>query len=206
MAPFTDVTQAAGITFVHENGAAGDKLLPETMGGGCALFDYDNDGDVDLLLVNSSRWPWDTRPAPDTPPTLALYRNDGDWKFTDVTQEAGSAVTLYGMGVAVGDFDNDHDTDLFVIDRGAESAVSQRRGQIRRRDRAGGSGRGRRPVEQRLRVARFQQRWPARPVRLQLHSLVARNRFGAGLLAGRDPPRLRASLGLRRCVPVRLPQ
>ncbi|MHB8861422.1 MAG: CRTAC1 family protein [Pirellulaceae bacterium] len=111
---FTDMTQSAGITFVHEHGAAGEKLLPETMGSGCALFDYDNDGDVDILLVNSARWPWDTRPAPENPPTMALYRNDGEWKFTDVTEAAGLAVTLYGMGAAVGDFDNDNDVDLFV--------------------------------------------------------------------------------------------
>jgi len=61
--PFTDVTAAAGIDFVHENGAAGEKLLPETMGGGCAFFDHDGDGDQDLLLVQGSRWPWDDRPA-----------------------------------------------------------------------------------------------------------------------------------------------
>lgn len=112
--PFVDVTEQAGIHFTHENGAYGDKLLPETMGGGCALFDYDGDGDVDILLVNSSRWPWDERPAPAEPPTLALYRNDGQWTFTDVTAEAGLSVTLYGMGAAVGDYDNDRDVDLFV--------------------------------------------------------------------------------------------
>ncbi len=60
--PFRDITAEAGIDFVHENGAYGDKLLPETMGGGCAFFDYDNDGDQDILLVNSERWPWDKRP------------------------------------------------------------------------------------------------------------------------------------------------
>ncbi len=111
---FTDVTEAAGIHFVHENGADGDKLLPETMGGGCALFDYDGDNDLDILFVNASRWPWDARPAPSSPPTLALYRNEGDWKFAEVTQEAGLAVSCYGMGAAVGDYDNDQDLDLFV--------------------------------------------------------------------------------------------
>jgi len=113
-APFTDVTQQAGITFVHENGAYGDKLLPETMGGGCALFDFDNDCDVDILLVNSCCWPWDPRPAPESLPTLALYRNDGNWSFTDVTAAAGLALSVYGMGAAVGDYDNDHDVDLFI--------------------------------------------------------------------------------------------
>jgi hypothetical protein len=110
---FTDITEKSGITFVHENGAYGDKLLPETMGGGCAFFDYDADGHPDLLLVNSQRWPWDQRPAA-APATLALYRNDGRGGFTDVTQTAGLSVSLYGMGVAVGDFDNDAHVDLFV--------------------------------------------------------------------------------------------
>ncbi len=111
--PFTIITDSAGITFRHENGATGEKLLPETMGGGCALFDFDGDGDQDALFVNSTRWPWDTRPAPETPATLQLYRNDGPGKFTDVTSEVGLAVTFYGMGVACGDYDNDGDVDLF---------------------------------------------------------------------------------------------
>ncbi len=112
--PFTEVTREAGIEFDHEHGAYGDKLLPETMGSGCALFDFDNDRDVDILLVNSCCWPWDPRPTLDPPPTLALYRNDGHWSFTDVTAETGLALSLYGMGVAAGDYDNDHDVDLFI--------------------------------------------------------------------------------------------
>lgn len=111
--PFTDITASSGITFRHENGAAGEKLLPETMGGGCAFLDFDGDGDQDVLLVNSCRWPWDNRPAPDAPPTQALYRNDGKGHFTDATKEAGLDVTFYGQGVAVGDYDNDGDADLF---------------------------------------------------------------------------------------------
>ncbi len=110
--PLVDVTQQAGIGFRHESGSYGDKLLPETMGGGCAIFDYDGDNDNDLLLVNSSRWPWDPRPDP-VKATMKLYRNDGDWKFTDVTDDAGLALTFYGMGVAVADFDNDGDRDLY---------------------------------------------------------------------------------------------
>ncbi|MBT6153800.1 MAG: CRTAC1 family protein [Planctomycetaceae bacterium] len=109
---FTDITEEAGIRFVHENGATGEKLLPETMGGGCAFLDFDDDGDQDLLLVNSNRWPWDKRPQ-ETPPTLALYQNDGTGKFADVTKQWGLDVSFYGMGVAVGDYDNDGRVDLF---------------------------------------------------------------------------------------------
>ena len=110
---FTDITSDAGIGFVHTNGAVGDKLLPETMGGGCAFLDYDGDGDQDLLFVNSSHWP--DHPSGDGPPaTMALYRNDGTGRFEDVTAEAGLDVGFYGMGVAAGDYDNDGDVDLFL--------------------------------------------------------------------------------------------
>ncbi|MCH7988176.1 MAG: CRTAC1 family protein [Planctomycetes bacterium] len=110
---FTDVTQEAGIIFVHENGANGEKLLPETMGGGCAFFDYDNDGDPDILFVNSKRWPWDMRPA-SKPATLALYQNDGSGRFKDVTTGSGLDVSVYGQGAAVGDYDNDGNVDVFL--------------------------------------------------------------------------------------------
>ncbi|MEM7199941.1 MAG: CRTAC1 family protein [Planctomycetota bacterium] len=107
---FTDITEASGVTFRHENGAAGDKLLPETMGGGLALFDYDDDGDVDLLFVNSTRW--DDAPAK-TGATMGLFANDGKGHFTDVTTAAGLGVSFYGMGVAVADIDADGDRDLY---------------------------------------------------------------------------------------------
>ena len=110
---FTDMTEAAGIDFAHVNGAQGLKLLPETMGGGVAAFDYDNDGDADLLFVNSCYWP-DEQPADVETPKMALYRNDGDWKFVDVTEEAKLDVSFYGMGCAVADFDGDGWRDLFV--------------------------------------------------------------------------------------------
>ena len=110
--PFKDITASAGLHFSHDSGAAGEKLLPETMGGGCAFLDYDNDGDQDILFVNSCRWPWDDAPV-DPPPTQSLYRNDGDCQFTDVTKAVGLDVTFYGQGVAVGDFDGDGDVDLF---------------------------------------------------------------------------------------------
>jgi hypothetical protein len=111
--PFRDVTDEAGLDFVHENGAYGDKLLPETMGGGCAFFDYDNDGDQDILLVNSRRWPWDKR-ATDAPATLALYKNDGGGRYENVSRGSGLDVSIYGMGAAVADYDGDGWVDLFV--------------------------------------------------------------------------------------------
>ena len=108
---FVDITKESGIAFVHFNGAAGEKLLPETMGAGVAFLDYDGDGDQDLFFVNSSFWPrHEIKPAP----TQALYRNDGKGHFQDVTREAGLDKTFYGQGVAVGDYDNDNDQDLYV--------------------------------------------------------------------------------------------
>jgi len=109
---YVDVTKAAGIDFEHETGAYGQKLLPETMGAGAAFLDHDGDGDSDLLLVNGDWWPGHEKAGPR--PTMRLYRNDGDWKFTDVTDAAGLAEPFYGMGVAACDTDGDGDTDLFV--------------------------------------------------------------------------------------------
>ena len=113
LAKFTDVTSQAGIHFIHVNGAYGDKLLPETMGGGVAFLDFDNDGKQDLLFINSSYWPGHV-PAGTNPPTMALYRNDGHGKFVDVTAGSGLDVSFYGMGVAVGDYDNDGLPDVFI--------------------------------------------------------------------------------------------
>ena len=109
---FTDVTAAAGIHFTHFSGATGNKLLPETMGSGVVVIDFNNDRRPDLLFVNSCPWPG--QPQPDKPPCLALYRNNGDGTFTDVTVAAGLNVSLYGVGACVGDFDNDGFEDLFV--------------------------------------------------------------------------------------------
>ena len=110
---FTEITTEAGITFVHNNGAYGDKLLPETMGGGVAFFDFDNDDHPDLLFINSSYWPGKT-PENKKPTTMALYRNDGTGHFTDVTAGSGLDISFYGMGVAVGDYDNDGLADVFI--------------------------------------------------------------------------------------------
>ncbi len=111
---FTDITASAGLRFVHQNGAEGEKLLPETMGGGCVFFDPDNDGDQDLLLVNGATWPWSRRRATRASATSILYRNDGHGTFTDASLEAGLDLRMYGMGAAAGDYDNDGWVDLFV--------------------------------------------------------------------------------------------
>ena len=108
---FVDITKQAGIDFVHFNGAAGEKLLPETMGSGVAFLDYDGDGHQDLLLVNSDAWPDRQKPPR---PTQALYRNDGKGHFENVTKAAGLDKTFFGMGVAVGDYDNDGDPDVYI--------------------------------------------------------------------------------------------
>jgi hypothetical protein len=112
-AAFTDITAESGITFIHNNGAYGEKLLPETMGGGVAFFDYDNDGAQDILFINSTYWPWH---VPEGKPltTPALYHNDGKGHFTDVTAGSGLDISCYGMGVAIGDYDNDGLDDVFI--------------------------------------------------------------------------------------------
>ena len=106
---FTDVTAEAGIEFMHYNGRSGRKFLPETLGSGAGFFDYDNDGDQDIFLVNSR--PWSGRGAGIT---SKLYRNEGDGRFADVTRQAGLAISMYGLGVAAADYDNDDFTDLYV--------------------------------------------------------------------------------------------
>ncbi len=113
-AKFADVTAASGITFRHANGATGEKLLPETMGGGVAFFDFNGDGRPDLLFVNGTSWPWTAGGARTT---AALYRNDstnGAIRFTDVTVGSGLDVPIFGMGVAAGDFDNDGRPDVLI--------------------------------------------------------------------------------------------
>jgi hypothetical protein len=105
---FVDVSKEMGIEFVHVNGAAGKKYMPETMGSGCAFLDFNADGLLDILLINGMPW---TGTA--NAPTMKLYQNDGA-RFVDVTNRCGLSVPMYGMGVAVGDFDNDGFPDLFI--------------------------------------------------------------------------------------------
>ena len=109
-AEFRDVTAAAGIKFTHNNGAYGKKYLPETLGPGVAFIDYDNDGWPDIFLVNGTDWPGHAGKHS----TPKLYHNNHDGTFTDVTHKAGLDVEMFGLGVTVGDYDNDGYDDLFV--------------------------------------------------------------------------------------------
>lgn len=111
----TDVTKKTGITFVHTDGSSGRHYIVESVASGLALFDYDGDGDVDIYFLNG---------APlkgakyDKAPKNELYRNEGNWKFTNVTDQAGVGDTGFGLGVAAADYDNDGDQDIYVNNYG----------------------------------------------------------------------------------------
>ncbi|HMI53824.1 MAG TPA: CRTAC1 family protein [Candidatus Saccharimonadales bacterium] len=107
---FTDVTTAAGISFKHNSGAFGGKFLPETLGSGCAFIDYDRDGWPDILLINAMDWPGHKRQRS----TLQLYHNNRNGTFTDISKKAGLDIEMYGMGVAVGDYNNDGFPDVLI--------------------------------------------------------------------------------------------
>ena len=112
---FRDITAQAGIHFTHNNGAFGKKWLPETMGPGCAFIDYDNDGFPDILLVNGQDLPGHASVhRTNGASTLQLYHNNHDGTFTDVTRKSGLGISLFGLGVAVGDYDNDGFDDIFI--------------------------------------------------------------------------------------------
>jgi hypothetical protein len=108
---FRDVTTPAGIHFTHNSGAFGKKWLPETMGPGCAFIDYDNDGYPDILFMNGEDWPGHAHAGATTP---KLFHNNRNGTFTDVTRQAGLSVPMFGLGAAIGDYDNDGFDDIFI--------------------------------------------------------------------------------------------
>ena len=110
-----DVTNQTGIKFVHTDGSSGNFYVMETVTAGLALFDYDADGDLDIYFLNGA--PLKGTPSK-TPPKNALYRNDGGWKFTDITEQAGLGDPGYGLGVTAGDYDNDGDQDVYLNNHG----------------------------------------------------------------------------------------
>ena len=110
-----DVTQESGITFVHTDGSSGRRYLVESVCAGLALFDFDRDGDVDIYFLNGAPL---KGTKVDVAPRNRLYRNDGQWTFTDVTAQAGVGDTGFGLGVAAADYDNDGDLDLYVNNYG----------------------------------------------------------------------------------------
>ena len=108
---FSEITTESGLNFIHNNGAFGKKYLPETMGSGCAFIDYNQDGWVDIFLVNCKDWQEHKTGKSQTP---ALFQNQKDGTFKDVTTDVGLNVNVYGIGVAVGDYDNDGDDDIYL--------------------------------------------------------------------------------------------
>jgi len=135
---YTDVAQSAGIDFRHENGATGEHYILETIGSGCAFFDYDADGRPDLLLLQAGSLPWVRTPA--SAPRNRLYHNRGDGTFQDVTMGSGLEDTGYSQGVAVGDVNRDGFDDLFVTNYGPNRLLLNQKGSGAFRDVTGESG------------------------------------------------------------------
>ncbi|MCH8152016.1 MAG: CRTAC1 family protein [Planctomycetes bacterium] len=121
---FTEITHEVGLRFIYDTGATGELLFPEIMGSGAALFDYDGDGDLDIYLTNGAR----CFDRSDTSGDLVnrLYRQDPDGRFVDVTEASGLGDIGYGMGVAIGDIDNDGDADVYVTNYGLDRLYENR--------------------------------------------------------------------------------
>ena len=165
-----DVTRPAGVEFRHNSGAYGGKLLPETLGSGCAFLDYDGDGWQDILLINGMDWPGHHRQRS----TLRLYRNNRNGTFSDVTRSAGLDVEMYGMGVAVGDYDNDGFPDILITCVG-QNRLFRNTGKGKFVDVTHSSGLGGRQSLQHFRaVVRLRSRRIAGFIRLQLREVVGR--------------------------------
>ena len=125
---FTEVTGAAGLHFIHRSGGSGKLFFPEVFGPGCGFFDYDNDGDQDLILVNSARWDTRGAVAEEPPATHSLYRNGGEGRFVDIGGELGLKSSRFAQGLCVGDIDNDGFTDLYVTGVGPDTLFWNDRG------------------------------------------------------------------------------
>jgi len=137
---FSDITRQTGIDFVHTDGSSGRRYIVETVSAGLATFDYDGDGLTDILFLNGTPL-GEARIEP--APTCRLYRNEGDWRFTDVTRRARLDVPSYALGVAVADYDNDGDLDVFLNNFG-RTASSGTGATARSRSRCGRRRRGHR--------------------------------------------------------------
>ena len=121
---YTDVTKQSGLNFIHEPGVDGTYFMPESLGSGCAFFDYDNDGDLDVYLINSG---WHGKDQQKPRVTNHLFRQNPDHTFIDVTESSGLGGNGYGMGVAIGDYDNDGFSDVYITNYGAGYPLSQQR-------------------------------------------------------------------------------
>ena len=193
-ARFTDVAKQAGLTHpVIYGGIDTKRYIVEVVGCGVAFLDYDNDGWLDIFILNGTRLEGAPADA-----TNRLYKNNRDGTFTDVTEKAGLTRTGWASAVTVGDYDNDGFDDLFITYYGQQRALSQQRQRhVHRRHREGGPASGRRALWLRLHVGRLRPRRQTRSLRRQLSDHHDRETSEAG-----REPRLSAGKA-SRCIAVR---